>query len=57
VRVSKVGDKVILEPMEETPFNVAAWRAELVAAGAADFLAEGLPEDQPSMADDDISFD
>jgi antitoxin VapB len=57
VRVSKVGDKVILEPMEETPFNVAAWRAELVAAGAADFLAVGLPEDQPSMADDDISFD
>ena len=33
------------------------WRAELVAAGAADFLAEGLPEDQPSMADNDISFD
>jgi virulence-associated protein VagC len=27
VQVSKVGDKVILEPMEKAPFDVAAWRA------------------------------
>ncbi len=32
VRVSRVGDKVILEPLEKAPFDVAAWRAELVAA-------------------------
>ena len=57
VRVSRVGDKVILEPLEKAPFDVAAWRAELVAAGAGNFLPNGLPEDQPSMADDDISFD
>ena len=27
VRVSKVGDKVILEPAEKRPFDAAAWRA------------------------------
>jgi antitoxin VapB len=57
VRVSRVGDKVILEPLEKAPFDVAAWRAELVAAGAKDFLPEGLPEEQPLTADDDILFD
>jgi antitoxin VapB len=57
VRVSRLGDKVILEPLKEAPFDVAAWRAELVAAGAREFLPGGLPEDRPFTADDDISFD
>ena len=56
VRVSKVGDKVILEPMAKPAFDVKAWRAKLRALGAADFLPEGRPE-QPSMPDADISFD
>jgi antitoxin VapB len=46
VRVSKIGDKVILEPLEKAPFDIEAWRAELVAAGARTFLPEGLPEDE-----------
>ena len=57
VRVSRVGDKIILEPLEDAPFDVAAWRPELVAAGAGEFLTEGLPEDEPAARDDDISFD
>jgi antitoxin VapB len=57
VRVSRIGDKVILEPLERSPFDVGAWRAELVAAGARAFLPEGLPEDEPIARDDDISFD
>ena len=57
VRVSRVGDKVILEPMEKAPFDVEAWRAELVAAGARAFLPEGLPEDEPAARDDEVSFD
>ncbi|MGP0061439.1 MAG: antitoxin [Beijerinckiaceae bacterium] len=57
VRVSKVGDKVILEPMEKPPFDVKAWRAKLDALGAADFLVEGAPEDPPVEDDDKISFD
>jgi antitoxin VapB len=57
VWVSRVGDKVILEPLEKAPFDIAAWRAELVAAGAGDFLPEGLPEDRQAARDDDISFD
>lgn len=56
-RVSKVGDKVILEPLEKTPFDVAAWRAELVAPGARAFLPGGMPEDEPTARDDEISFD
>jgi antitoxin VapB len=57
VLVSRAGDKVILEPLEKPPFDVSAWRAELVAAGAKAFLLEGLPEDEPSPRDDDISFE
>jgi antitoxin VapB len=56
VRVSKVGDKVILEPIEKTPFDVKRWRAKLRALGAGNFLPEGRPE-QPPMPDDDLSFD
>ena len=57
VRVSRVGDKVILEPMEKAQFDVEAWRAELVVAGARVFLPEGLPEHEPASGDDDILFD
>jgi antitoxin VapB len=57
VRVSKVGNKVILEPLEKAVFDIEAWRAELGAAGAKAFLPEGLPEDEPIARDDDISFD
>ncbi len=57
VRVSRIGDKVILEPLEKGPFDVEAWRAELAAAGADEFLSEGLTEDEPGALDDEISFD
>lgn len=57
VRVSRVGDKVILEPMEKPPFDVEAWRERLRALGAADFLPEGRPEQPPMPVDDDISLD
>jgi antitoxin VapB len=57
VRVSRIGDKVILEPLEKAPFDVGRWRAELGAAGAGEFLSEGLTEDEPGARDDEISFD
>jgi antitoxin VapB len=47
VRVSRIGDKVILEPMETPPIETAALWAQLDAMGARDFLIEGLPEDAP----------
>ena len=56
VRVSRIGDKVILEPLEKTPFDVKSWRAKLRTLGGRDFLPEGRPE-QPQMPDDDYSFD
>lgn len=57
VRVSKVGHKVILEPIEKPPFDVEAWRKRLDALGAKDFLPEGLADDAPLMPDDSLSFD
>jgi antitoxin VapB len=56
-RVSKVGDKVILEPIEKPPFDVKSWRAKLDALGARDFLPDGLPDEAPITPDGDISFD
>ena len=57
VLVSKVGNKVILEPLRKEPIDVEALWAELDALGARDFLPDGLPDDPPLMPDDDISFD
>ncbi len=57
VRVSRQGDKVILEPLEKAPFDVRAWRARLDALGAADFLPDGLPDEPPFEPGDTISFD
>ena len=49
VRISRDGDRIVLEPLRP-PFDVEAWRADLRALGAADFLPEGRPE-QPPMPD------
>ena len=57
VRVSRAGNKVILEPLEPPPFDPAAWRARLDALGAADFLPEGPPEDPPVPPEDVVAFD
>jgi antitoxin VapB len=57
VRVSRVGDKVILEPIEKPPFDVRAWRARLDASGARNFGLDGLPEEMPVIPDDEVSFD
>ena len=55
--MSKVGEKVILEPIEKPPFDVRAWRAKLDALGARDFLPEGMPEEVPTVPDGKVSFD
>jgi antitoxin VapB len=51
VRVSRVGDRVVLEPMQATPFDTAAWFAHLDALGASDFLPDGLPDELPVEPD------
>lgn len=56
VQVSKVGDRVILEPVVRAPFDAAAWRARLDALGARDFLVDGLPDDPPPSGEDEIAF-
>jgi antitoxin VapB len=56
VRVRKVGDAVLLEPMTKK-FDVAAWRARLDALGAKNFLPEGRPEQPPMPDDDEVSFE
>ncbi|MGD0635834.1 MAG: AbrB/MazE/SpoVT family DNA-binding domain-containing protein [Beijerinckiaceae bacterium] len=55
VRVSKAGDKVILEPFEKRPFDVKAWRSRLDS-----YLDTPFPEvaeEAPVEADHNISFD
>ena len=52
VRVSRIGDKVILEPMETPPIDAEALWASLDVMGARDFLIEGLPEAAPVEPED-----
>jgi antitoxin VapB len=52
VRVSRVGDKVILEPMETPRIDVDALWAKLDAMGARDFLIEGAPDEAPVEPED-----
>jgi antitoxin VapB len=56
VRVSRMGDRVILEPLTPAPFDVTGWRTRLRALGATDFLPEGRP-DQPPLPTDSALFD
>jgi antitoxin VapB len=51
VKVSKVGDKVILEPLDKKPFDAAAWRAELDRFREIPFMEDG--RDQGTILDDD----
>ena len=55
VRVSKVGDKVILEPVEKRPFDAAAWRARLEEYQHIPFMEDG--RDQGTIVDDDDDDD
>jgi antitoxin VapB len=55
VRVSRQGDKVILEPMEKPPFDFDAWWAKLDEYLDIPFME--VPDDPPSEPDDTISFD
>jgi antitoxin VapB len=57
VRVSRVGDKVILEPMKKQPIDLDKFWAELDALGAKDFLPEGIPDEQPVEPDPRVFFD
>lgn len=49
VRVSKVGDKVILEPLGKKPFDAAAWLAELDRYRGIPFMEDG--RDQGNILD------
>ena len=55
VRVSRLGEKVILAPIEKVPFDVKAWRARLDA-----YLDTSFPDIEkhpPLTPDETISFD
>jgi antitoxin VapB len=52
VRVSKVGDKVILEPIKnKEPIDFDNFWAELDALGAKDFLPDGVADEPPAEPD------
>lgn len=50
VRLSKVGDKVIMEPLGKKPFDAAAWLAELDRYRDIPFMEDG--RDQSTILDD-----
>jgi antitoxin VapB len=49
VRVSKVGDKVILEPLKKPPFDVEAWFARLDEYRDIPFMEDGREQDGPTQ--------
>jgi antitoxin VapB len=57
VRISKVGDKVILEPIKKMPIDIDAWFAKLDELGARDFLPNGIPDELPATPDPRVFFD
>ena len=54
VRVRKVGDKVIPEPIT---IDFDKFWAELDALGAKDFLPDGIPDEPPAEPDPRVFFD
>jgi antitoxin VapB len=56
VRVSRAGDKVILETMDKVAFDYGSWRARLDALGARDF-PEVTEDDLRPELDDVASFE
>ncbi|MGJ5205353.1 antitoxin [Bradyrhizobium sp. HKCCYLR20261] len=57
VLVSKVGDKVILEPVAKAPVDLDRFWSELDALGAREFLPGGMPDDPPLEPDPRSFFD
>jgi antitoxin VapB len=57
VRVSKVGDRVILEPLKKPSIDLDKFWAELDALGAGDFLPDGVPDELPAETDARVFFD
>lgn len=55
VRVRRIGNAVVLEPIEDK-LDVKAWFARMDELGGTDFLPEGRPE-QPPMPADQPMFD
>ena len=56
VRVTRMGRKIVLEPVDVPPFDVEAWWAEWDSIGADDFLGEETFADTPAEPDKSIDF-
>jgi antitoxin VapB len=57
VRVSRVGNKVILEPLKQPAVDLNQFWAELDALGAKDFLPDGILDEPPAEPDQRVFFD
>jgi antitoxin VapB len=55
VKVTKVGDRVILEPIEAKPFDAKAFWAAIDALGDKPFMPRGRA--QPEMPADRVVFE
>jgi antitoxin VapB len=57
VKISKVGDKVILEPINKQAFDAEEWFARLDELGGRDFLPDGIPDEAPAEPDPRAFFE
>jgi antitoxin VapB len=57
VRVRRVGDSVVLEPLVRSRKTMEEVFASIDRRGGADFLPEGRPEQPPTPVDDRTYFD
>ena len=55
VKVTKIGDKVILEPVEAKPFDAEAFWGAIDALGDKPFMPEG--REQPEPPSDRVVFE
>ena len=53
--MTKVGDKVILEPLEPKPFDAEGFWAAVDALGDKPFMPQG--REQPAMPPDRVAFE
>ena len=57
MRVTRVGDKVILEPLKKQSIDLDKFWVELDTLGARDYLPDGIPDDPPAEPDPRKFFD
>ena len=57
MKITKGGDKVVLQQTKKPPVDLDKIWAELDALGASDFLPDGIPDEAPVKPDPRVFYD